>query len=158
MLRTCCSTDLYTRIEVLSQSRGCRPLCNRSPHPWLSYVCASEAASRQAAFHLPLSPKRLASRVSAILCCLSPSVTSVFAGSRLLVRSARNARLRHPVLPPLCCLEPSSPLDRQFGGGSHSNRPSTYASVGSPPSLRGPLHWCLAPLHSRPSPFWSVVA
>ena len=30
------------------------------------------------------------------------------------------------------CLEPSSPSVRQFGSGFHSNRPSTYSSLGSP--------------------------
>ena len=46
-------------------------------------------------------------------------------------------RVRHHVLYPLRCLEPSSLSAGPFGVGFHSNRPSIDPSVGSPPSLRG---------------------
>ena len=51
------------------------------------------------------------------------------------------------------CLEPSSPLARQFCRGCLSNCPSTYPLGRAPNSLRGPGLWCLAlctPCHSPP--------
>ena len=53
---------------------------------------------------------------------------------------------------PSCCLEPSSLTAHQLGVGFHSNCPSTDPSVGPPPSLQGPLHWCLDPFAFQPNP------
>ena len=51
------------------------------------------------------------------------------------------------------CLEPSSPLARQFDRGCLSNHPSTYPLAWAPNSLRGLGLWCLAlciPCHPSP--------